>query len=87
MVDSAVFYALGIALIVVGVLVIAVAFVLLFILGVEKSRVKGGGVVMIGPFPIIFGTDEKSIKTVLLLSLGLTVILVMAMVVYYLLLK
>ena len=87
MVDSAVLYALGIALIVVGVFVVAVAFVLLFILGVGKCRVKSGGVVMIGLFPIVFGTDEKSIKTVLLLSLGLAIMLVMAMVVYYLLLR
>jgi uncharacterized membrane protein len=60
---------------------------LLFISGVEKCRMKGGGVVMIDLFPIVFGIDEKSIKTVLLLSLGLTVMLVIAMVVYYLLLK
>jgi len=87
LINSAILYALGIALIFVGVLVIAVAFVLLFILGDEKCRVKGGGVVMIGPFPIVFGTDEKSIKTVLLLSLVLLVMLVMAMIVYYLLLR
>jgi uncharacterized protein (TIGR00304 family) len=86
-IDSAVLYALGIALIFAGVLVIAVAFVLFFILGVEKCRVKGGGVVMIGPFPIVFGTDEKLIKTVLLLSLVLAVMLVMAIVTYYLLLR
>ncbi len=87
MIDSAVLYTLGIMLIFVGVLVIAVAFVLLFISGSEKARVKGGGAVMIGPVPIIFGTDEKSIRTVLLLSLGLAVMLVMAMVVYYLLVR
>ncbi|KON31865.1 hypothetical protein AC478_01995 [miscellaneous Crenarchaeota group-1 archaeon SG8-32-3] len=87
MIDSAVLYTLGIALIFVGVLVIAVAFVLLFVSGSEKGRVKGGGVVMIGPVPIIFGTDEKSIRTVLLLSLGLAVMLVIAMVVCYLLVR
>jgi len=86
-IDSAVLYTLGIALIFVGVLVIAVAFVLLFVSGSEKGRVKGGGVVMIGPVPIIFGTDEKSIRTVLLLSLGLAVMLVIAMVVCYLLVR
>ena len=87
MIDSAALYALGIALIFIGVLVIVVAFILLFISGAGKSKVKGGGVVMFGPVPIIFGTDEKSLKTVLLLSLGLAVMFVVTMIVYYLLLR
>lgn len=86
-IGSAALYALGIALIFVGVLVIVVAVVLLSISGAGKGKVEGGGAVIIGPVPIIFGTDEKSLKTVLLLSLGLAVMLVVAMVVYYLLLR
>jgi uncharacterized protein (TIGR00304 family) len=86
-IDSAVLYALGIALIFVGVLIIIVAVILLSISGAKKGKVKGGGVIIIGPIPIIFGTDKKSLKTVLLLSLALTVMLVIAMVVYYLLLR
>ena len=87
MIDSATLYALGIALIFFGVLIIVVAVVLLSISGVKKGKVKGGGAILIGPIPIIFGTDMKSLKTVLLLSLVLTVMLVVAMVVYYLLLR
>jgi len=86
-IDSATLYALGIALIFFGVLIIVVAVVLLSISGVKKGKVKGGGAILIGPIPIIFGTDMKSLKTVLLLSLVLTVMLVVAMVVYYLLLR
>jgi uncharacterized protein (TIGR00304 family) len=86
-IDSATLYALGIALIFVGVLVIVIAVVLLAVSGAEKGKVKGGGAIIIGPVPIIFGTDKKSLKTVLLLSLALTVMLVVAMVVYYLLLR
>ncbi len=87
MIDSATLYALGIALIFFGVLIIVVAVILLSISGAKKGKVKGGGAIMIGPIPIIFGTDMKSLKTVLLLSLVLTVMLVVAMVVYYLLLR
>ena len=87
MIDSATLYALGIALIFVGVLVIVIAVVLLSVSGAEKGKVHGGGAIIIGPVPIIFGTDKKSLKTVLLLSLALTVMLVVAMVVYYLLLR
>jgi len=86
-IDSAALYTLGIALIFVGVFIIVVAVVLLSVSGAEKAEVKGGGVIMIGPVPIIFGTDKKSLETVLLLSLALTVVLVVAMVVYYLLLR
>jgi uncharacterized protein (TIGR00304 family) len=86
-IDSATLYALGIALIFVGVIVIVIAAVLLSVSGAEKGKVKGGGAIIIGPVPIIFGTDKQSLKTVLLLSLALTVMLVVAMVVYYLLLR
>ncbi len=85
--DSSVLYALGVALIFVGVLVIVIAVILLSVSGGKKGEIKGSGAVLIGPVPIIFGTDKKSLKTVLLLSLALTVMLVVAMVVYYLLLR
>jgi len=86
-IDAGALYALGIALVFVGVLIIIVAVILLSVSGAKKGKVKGGGAIMVGPVPIIFGTDEKSLKTVLLLSLALTVMLVVAMIVYYLLLR
>ena len=87
MIDSGVLYALGIALIFVGILIIVIAVVLLFISSAGKGEVKGAGAIIIGPVPIIFGTDKRSVKTLLLLSLTLTVLLVVAMVVYYMLLR
>ena len=87
MLDSGALYALGVVLIFVGVLIIVIAVILLSISGAEKGEVKGGGAIIIGPVPVIFGTDKKSLKTVLLLSLALTVLLVVAMVIYYLLLR
>jgi len=86
-IDSGALYALGMALIFVGVLIIVLAVLLLSVLSTKKGKIKGGGAIIVGPIPIIFGTDKKSLKTVLLLSLALTVLLVIAMVVYYLLLK
>ncbi len=87
MADAEFLFALGIALIFIGVLVIVLAVLLLFVLSVKKGKVKGGVAVIVGPVPIIFGTDKKSLKGVLLLSLALTVLLVVAIVVYYLLLR
>jgi uncharacterized protein (TIGR00304 family) len=86
-ISSAALYALGIALIFVGILLIVIAIILVSASGDKKGKVKGGGAIIIGPVPIIFGTDKKSLKTVLLLSLALTLMLVVAMVLYYLLLR
>jgi uncharacterized protein (TIGR00304 family) len=86
-IDSATLYALGIALIFVGAIIIIIAVVLLSVSGAGRGKVKGAGAIIVGPVPIVFGTDKKSLKTVLLLSLALTVMLVVAMIVYYLLLR
>jgi len=79
-------YTLGIILIFTGVLVILAAFALLFLSGFRGGKVKGGGAVIIGPFPIVFGTDKESVKTVLWLSIALTLLLISAMIVFYFLL-
>jgi uncharacterized protein (TIGR00304 family) len=86
-VDSEVLYTLGLALVFAGVAIIIITIVLLSVSGARKGKIKGGGAILIGPIPIVFGTDKKSLKAVLLLSLALTVMVVVAMVVYYLLLR
>ena len=42
--------------------------------GVEKPEVRGGGIIMIGPIPIIFGTDVGAVKIVMILAIVLMVI-------------
>jgi len=74
-------------LVLAGVVIIAVAVFLLSVRGAGKGKVRGGGAVIIGPIPIIFGTDKKSLKTVLLLSLALTALLLAVMIVHYLLVR
>ena len=85
MADAGVLLGLGVALILAGVFIIAVAIFLLSVRSAGKVKVRGGGAVIVGPVPIIFGTDRKSLKTVLLLSIVLTILLIVVMVVYYLL--
>ena len=59
-----------------GFVVVFVAALLLFFKALrERGRVRGGGVVMIGPLPIVFGTDKESVKMLLLLSIALIVII------------
>lgn len=37
----------------------------------KGSVVKGGGIIMLGPIPIVFGTDLSSVKQLVLLTLAL----------------
>jgi uncharacterized protein (TIGR00304 family) len=79
-VDAAVFYTFGIVLVVVGVLFIVAAIVLASIGAAKKGKVRGAGVIMIGPVPIIFGTDKQSVKNVLTLALALTIVVLIIVV-------
>ncbi|MEM0314038.1 MAG: DUF131 domain-containing protein [Candidatus Bathyarchaeia archaeon] len=75
-INSGTLYGLSIALIFIGVFMIFAAFLLLFIAGFRgKVEARGGGAIIIGPFPIVFGTDKESIRAVLWLSLVLTILL------------
>jgi uncharacterized protein (TIGR00304 family) len=83
MMDASLLYSLGIILIAVGIIIVILA-VLLYIGKAENAKVKGAGVIMIGPIPIIFGSDKKSVKTILALALALTIAFI---VLYYFLLR
>ena len=85
--NAAIFYAFGFTLIAIGIIIIAVAIILVSMRGHGKGKVKAVGVIMIGPVPIIFGTDLKSIKTVLILASALTIAAIVALVLYYWLLR
>ncbi len=86
--DFSTLYMVAFILIAVGVIIVVVS--ILVSAGKsgknegEKGKVKAAGVIMIGPIPIIFGTDKKSVKTVVALALALTIMLVVW---YYLMLR
>jgi uncharacterized protein (TIGR00304 family) len=86
--DAEMLFGLGIALIFAGILITLIAVVLLFVSSVRgKWEVKGGGAIIIGLFPIVFGTDKESIKTVLWLSITLSILLAIVTVIFYLVSK
>lgn len=39
-----------------------------------EAKIRGGGIIMIGPFPIIFGTDKQSIYILVALAVFLMII-------------
>ena len=88
MTDLGALCAVGTTLIFIGVLIIIFAAILVSVSGaIGEGNVRAGGVVIIGPLPIVFGTDGESIRKVLLLSIALTVLLISAMAIYYLLFR
>ena len=73
-------------LVTLGVVVIVLGFLILFVTTLISARsrrrdgeeggteLKGGGVVMIGPIPIIFGTDPKWTSIAIILAIILVVL-------------
>ena len=80
--DASIFYALGITLFIVGVIVIITAIILASSANPKKGKMKGAGVIMIGPIPIIFGTDKKSVK--MAFALALAMIMLIVIIIYWL---
>lgn len=76
-------------LLTIGLILIFLGFALAFISVLAMSlgglrrvkKAKGGGIVMIGPIPIIFGTDKESLKVLMILGIALTVIVFVFMLV------
>ncbi|MEM2619187.1 MAG: DUF131 domain-containing protein [Candidatus Hadarchaeales archaeon] len=58
---------LGIALVLIGV-------GLIFLSVFHSKEVKGGGVIIIGPFPIVFGSDEQMVFLVVVLAILLVLV-------------
>lgn len=67
----------GFSMIFVGLAIALIAVLWLVFSGVKggKGKVRGGGAIIIGPIPIIFGTDKESVKIILLLSIILVALL------------
>jgi len=78
-------YEMGIIIIFIGVIIVFAAFVLLILSSIKSGRARGGGALIIGPFPIVYGSDKESVKTILWLSIALTVLLFIVSIVLYLL--
>ena len=71
---------LGLALIVLGFTVTFIAVLVMFIKIVSlRGKPRGGGLIMIGPIPIIFGTDKETMKILIVLAIVLMVFAVVLM--------
>ncbi len=66
---------IAVSLILLGFVISFIAVLWLVLSNVRsgKGKVRGGGAVIIGPIPIIFGTDKETVKILLVLSIILVV--------------
>jgi len=66
--------------ILIGIVFILIGFILVIIGSIltTKTRVESGGVVFIGPFPIVWGTNKSMV--LLAFILGITFLLILVLV-------
>ena len=63
-------FIIGFVIVMVGVLLLILSIISM---GKERS-VEGGGVIIIGPLPIVIGTSERITKALIILSIALFLI-------------
>jgi len=68
-----------------GVALIATALLVYIILGLIKERrsIRGGGVIIIGPLPIMMASDKEVAKIALLLTVMALLFFLMIMLIMY----
>jgi uncharacterized protein (TIGR00304 family) len=75
---DSVLFSIGLLLALAG---FAIAIVAIFVAILRSARgtgkIRGGGVVMIGPVPIVFGTDKESARVLILLGIVLMIVLLL----------
>jgi uncharacterized protein (TIGR00304 family) len=73
---------IGIGLVFVGIIIGIIAFFLTFRKTGQNNnvRAKGGAVLIIGPFPIVFGSDKETTR----ILLSLAIVLVLVLILFYL---
>jgi len=80
MLDQAALATLGLVLIILGFIATFAAVFIMFIKSISlRGKARGGGLIMIGPIPIIFGTDKETMKILLVLALALMIFAVILM--------
>jgi len=67
--------AIGIALIFIGLILVAAGI----FSSTSVGEVHGGGIIMIGPIPIVFGTDRESATLLIVLAIILIVVSLIAL--------
>lgn len=73
---------LGLLLIFLGFLVAVIGMALTFLSGNRrdgKGKVAGGGLIMIGPIPILFGTEKKWVVLMAIMAIAVMALYIVMM--------
>ncbi len=69
---------LGLLLVIIGIVACIVGMLVFFIeaarRGEGEKKVEGGGLILIGPFPIVFGSSTKITRMMIILAIVLIVV-------------
>lgn len=74
---------LGLTLIFIGFFIAFLSIILLMLKPIKsegEKSVEGGGIIIIGPLPIVFGTSKGIVKALLILAI---VLFVLVLIFYY----
>ena len=70
---------IGFGLVLIGFVLALVAVILLATKSANsRAKTRGGGILLIGPIPIMFGTDRESVKILVILSIILIAVVLIA---------
>jgi uncharacterized protein (TIGR00304 family) len=70
---------IGFGLVFIGLVLALIAVILLATKSSnEGTKTRGGGILLIGPIPIIFGTDRESVKILVMLAIILIAVVLIA---------
>ena len=73
--DQVTLFTVGVILIFAGLIVTFFAVLLMFLKGARiRGNTRGGALIMIGPVPIVFGTDKETVKALLILSVVIMIV-------------
>ncbi len=76
-------FVFGNILVFAGFLIVLISVALMiFATARRKGKVKWGGAVIIGPFPVVFGTDKNYLR-ILLLSVVFIVFVIIITIIFY----
>ncbi len=64
---------LGFILIIIGIAIIVIGTLISILRG--GGEVKSGGVILIGPFPIVWGTDSKWVLITIIIAIIILIVL------------
>lgn len=70
--------AVGWILIVAGIIILSIAIIMAVFKAIRRQgsgRLRGGGLIMLGPIPIIFGTDKEAVKFLIILAIILIIVM------------